>query len=396
MPDTLKLFSPAGGSWNLAHICALLPDSISLFAAPAGCGRVIMMSAAESGLLGRFAHLGLTREQLLMGETEQTIIGGARELLDGLPQLPPAVMIFTSCVDSCVDSFVASDHEVYLSALRERYPGVAFLDCAMDPINRETKMPPVVRMQFALSSLWKKEAGAKSVNFFGCFTPPDLEDPLVCHLQSHGFAVQHLGCCKTFSEHVAMGESVLNLVTHPTALPAAKILDMPYLYMPVCYADDELAAQYEAVCMALELPLLTLEKSDFSPLVGRSIVIDDGATWRPFSLAERLIAEGATVTRIFADAPPPAEQAAAERLGGLVDIVPNTPQAAADMPRYADKEAFAVGCHAAYMTGTEHFLPLIAFGGDGRLPLLAGQLTQAVITPRPAAERFELARGCCL
>lgn len=392
MPDTLKLFSPAVSSWNLAHICTLLPEALSLFATPYGCGRVIMMSAAERGLTGRFAHLGLTREQLMMGKTEQAVIEGACELLDGLSELPPALMIFTSCVDN----FVASDHEVYLSALRERYPSVAFLDCAMDPINRETKMPPVVRMQLALSSLWKKAKEAKAVNFFGCFTPPHPDDPLVLHLESYGYEVKHLATCKTFSEHVAMGDSVLNLVTHPTALPAAKALDIPYLYIPVCYDDIELSAQYEAVCAALGVPRLTTEKSDFSALVGRRIVIDDGATWRPWSLAQRLLAEGAAVTRIFADVPAPAEGAAAKILQGFVDIVPNTPQAVADMPRFADPSALAVGCHAAYMTDTNFYLPLIAFGRDGRLPLLARQLAQAAITPRPAAERFDLARGCCL
>lgn len=392
MPDTLKLFSPAVSSWNLAHICTLLPESLSIFATPYGCGRVIMMSAAEKGLTGRFAHLGLTREQLMMGETEQAIISGACELLNGLPALPPALMIFTSCVDN----FVASDHEVYLSVLRKRYPSVAFLDCAMDPINRETLLPPVVRMQFALSSLWKKAKIEKAVNFFGCFTPPHPDDPLVLHLQNHGYEVRHLALCKTFSEHVAMGDSALNLVTHPTALPAAKELDIPYLYMPVCYDDAELAAQYEAVCAALELPLLTPEAPDFSPLAGWRIVIDDGATWRPFSLAKRLLSEGIAVTRIFADAPAPPEQAVAKILTGFVDIVPNTPQAVADMPRFADPSALAVGCHAAYMTDTNYYLPLIAFGGDGRLPLLARQLTQAAAAQRPSPERFDLARGCCL
>jgi len=392
MPDTLKLFSPAVSSWNLAHICTLLPQSLSLFATPDGCGRVIMMSAAERGLTGRFAHLGLTRQQLMMGETEQAIILGATELLDGLPTLPPALMIFTSCVDN----FVASDHEVYLSALREHYPTVAFLDCAMDPINRETAMPPVVRMQHALSSLWQTHFATKAVNFFGCFTPPDPCDPLVRHLQIHGYEVKHLALCKTFAEHVAMGDSALNLVTHPTALPAAKALNMPYLYIPVCYDDAELAAQYEAVCAALDIPLLTPEKPDFSTLAGRRIVIDEGATWRPYSLAQRLLSEGAVVTRIFSDAPPPPEQAAAKILSGFVETVPNTPQATADMPRFSDKAALAVGCHAAYMTGTHYVLPLIAFGGDGRLPQLAGQLAQAALAPHPAAERFELARGCCL
>ncbi|HWQ50534.1 MAG TPA: hypothetical protein VN369_01920, partial [Terriglobales bacterium] len=120
------------------------------------------------------------------------------------------------------------------------------------------------------------------------------------------------------------------------------------------------------------------------------------ATWRPFSLAKRLLSEGVTVTRIFADAPPPLERAAADSLEGLAQIVPNTPQAATDMPRYADPSALAVGCHAAYMADTNYFLPLIAFGGDGRLPRLAEQLIQAAMTPKPAAERFVLARGCCL
>ena len=251
-------------------------------------------------------------------------------------------------------------------------------------------------MQFALSSLWKKTKGAKAVNFFGCFTPPSRDDPLVRHLQNHGYEVKHLALCKTFSEHVAMGDSALNLVTHPTALPAAEKLDMPHLYIPVCYDGTELAAQYDAVCAALGIPRLTPENPDFSPLVGRHIVIDDGATWRPYSLAQRLLSEGIPVTRIFTDAPAPAEGAAAKILRGGVDIVPNTPQATDDMPRFADKTALAVGCHAAYMAGTDYYLPLIAFGGDGRLPQLAKQLAQAARTPKPPAGRFELARGCCL
>ncbi|HWP80823.1 MAG TPA: hypothetical protein VN446_09305, partial [Candidatus Acidoferrum sp.] len=305
---------------------------------------------------------------------------------------PPAVMLFTSCVDN----FVASDHEVYLSALRARYPAVAFLDCAMDPINRETAMPPVVRMQFALSSLWERTRRAKAVNFFGCFTPPGSDDPLPRHLQAHGYEVRHLACCKTFSQYVAMGESALNLVTYPTALPAAKALDMPYVYMPVCYDDAELAAQYGAVCEALDIPLPAPEKPDFSPLAGRRVVIDDGATWRPFSLAKRLLSEGVTVTRIFADAPMPLERAAADSLAGLAQIVPNTPQAMADMSRFADPAALAIGCHAAYMADTNCYLPLIALGGDGRLPQLAKQLAQAAAAPKPPAGRFDLARGCCL
>ncbi|MPN16494.1 hypothetical protein SDC9_163838 [bioreactor metagenome] len=108
------------------------------------------------------------------------------------------------------------------------------------------------------------------------------------------------------------------------------------------------------------------------------------------------MSEGIPVTRIFADAPPPPEQAAAKILAGFVDIVPNTPQATSDMPRFADPSALAVGCHAAYMANTNYYLPIIAFGGDGRLPQLANQLVQAALTPKPPAGRFELARGCCL
>lgn len=362
MSNCLRFFSPAQSSWNLAHILRLLPESHALFVSPEGCSRIIMLSAVAAGMQGRFSTLNVTEENVIAGGMEETIIQAAGRALERFR--PRALFIVTSCIAD----FVGLDRNVFFERLRALYPEVAFLDARMDPINRKSGMPPIVRMHTLLASLFRKESDARAVNVLGSFTPPEEGQELFEYLKSHGFEIRHAYRCQSFDEFCAMGNSRLNLVMHPSAVPAARALQerlaMPWV--DLCSVRDEgtLGDAYREICAALGVPNLNLidEKKRCADaliqlreaLQERPLRLDDGYVRSSALLVEALVENGIPVEHLFASGLSEETVKKLEshgvRVTGSDEIT-----CAFDADRYANPEAVCAGDYAAWASGSRHY-----------------------------------------
>ena len=184
--NPVRYFSPAQSSWNLAHIVRLMPESHALFAAPEGCTRIIMLSAAAKGMTDRFSALAVTNADVVGGGVEEKIVRAAEEVLRR--RRPKALFIVTSCIAD----FIGVDRSAYLDALREKYPEALIMDARMDPINRKSGLPPIVRMQNLFGDAFERTGTDRAVNVLGSFTPPEEGQEMIDHLRVHGNETRHV------------------------------------------------------------------------------------------------------------------------------------------------------------------------------------------------------------
>ena len=141
----LEYASPARGMWNIVHTGMLLPEAHEIFICAAGCLRGVVLTAAELGLSHRFSTVEVREEDLLAGNMEELAVEGVCAILERLPKLPPAVLVYTSCVHH----FTGCDLGLIYRDLRQRYPQVDFVECYMNPILRKSGMTPDQRMRSA-------------------------------------------------------------------------------------------------------------------------------------------------------------------------------------------------------------------------------------------------------
>ena len=88
--------SPARGLWNIVHTGMLLPESHQIFVCAQGCLRGVVLTAAEMGAQDRFSTIAVCENNVLDGDMEALIIDGVTDVLRKLPNLPKAVLVFTS------------------------------------------------------------------------------------------------------------------------------------------------------------------------------------------------------------------------------------------------------------------------------------------------------------
>jgi|GEM_PF-1411878 len=413
--EQLQYSSPANGSWNLSHICSLMPQTHILFAVPLGCSRIIKLSALEKGIADRFWTLNIQNQDLVSGDIEKVIIEGAVQTIERLTKAgrrPRALMIFVSCIDE----FIGCDHDVFLSELRKRYPDMRFIDGFMNPIDRHTDLPPIVNIQNKLTAFWERPKVVKAVNFIGSFLPPNEDNELVEYLLSYGYKTCHMYTRRTFDEYIAMGESALNIVTHPAGVYAAKQiqgrLGQAWSELFSFKTTDELIDSYNRICNMLCIPApdfikLKRQTSDYfikkaTEFSGCPIVISDSATIKPYALALYLLDMGFSVKMIFVQGPSPIDKP-----DMLRQKYPEVKIYNVDSPKtaliyksrkYALPEAVAVGELAAYICRSEHYVPQIAFceqPGFRALIKLIDQMEQSIKTPRPLEDIQIHGKGCC-
>ena len=403
--------APAHESWNLAHICRLIPESHTLFATPAGCSRIIRISAIEKGISENFTTLDITSADIIDGGVEEKILKGVRETLGCLKsenRMPRAMLVFISCVDT----FIGTDHEYYLDSLRKEYPEVHFLDCAMDPINREI-LPPIARMHLRISETFKNLKKHKSVIFTGSFVAPDKDNELIKHLRANGTESLHIYNCRTMDEAEKMGGSMLNIVLHPTGVYAAKDLEkrtgMPWILMPQIGAFDEQDRVYDKICSILEIPAMDnasmrKEAEDRLRLAAEKtdgVAISQDAYVMPCTLAKTLREHGINVKKVFLSDVAQADKEAAEeiRSAGVKTVIPDDTYAAAYINgQHEDKNTVAIGGEAAYYLKTPHSVSRIAFGGDfgyQSIIKLSDDMIYAHEHERDLTEITLPGKGCC-
>lgn len=404
MSNCLRYFSPAQSSWNLAHILRLLPESHALFVSPEGCSRIIMLSAAAAGMQGRFSTLNVTENNVIAGGMEELIVQAAEAALERFH--PRALFIVTSCIAD----FVGLDRDAFFDSLRAAHPECAFLDARMDPINRKSGMPPIVRMHTLLSSLLQRTEAERAVNVLGSFTPPEEGQELFEHLKAHGFEIRHAYRCLSFDEFCAMGNSRLNLVLHPSAIPAARALkerlDMPWVDLTIVQDEETLRDAYRAVCAQLDISdvdLTGVQAGCMAALVqlkdalkARPLRLDDGYARRCDLLAEALIKGGVPVEHLFASGLSEESVRALEERGVQVSGSDEI-TCAFDAGQYARAQAVCAGDYAAWVSGSRHYALGLTFSsrfGVHGLMQTALDLIDACTHERALSDIRHCGAGC--
>lgn len=419
----LEYSAPARGGWTIVHIGMLLPESHQVFVCAQSCLRGVVLSAAELNDSHRFSTISVDEESVLEGNCEEIIIEGVTHILENLPKLPRALLLFTSCIHH----FLGTDMKLVFGELERSFPQVGFVQCWMNPIMRKTKMPPDPFMRKQLYSLLKPApVRHDQVNIIGSNLAVRRSSELYGILEDNGFVLKDICTCRTYGEYEALASGCLNIVTHPLGRPAAaglkERLGQPWVYLPATYDWDEIGEQGKCLSDILELDVgaiwrkhglwkMRLDCEDrmwrlSGDLKGWSVAIDYTATSRPLGMAKMLIRCGFRVDRVYADTISAEEEKALEWLKTYyphLHICPTVYHKMAVLPRnlYEEKEGkvLAIGQKAAYFTGTPHFVNMVE---DGGLYGYGGILELADLMEEAAGEEKDTEKliqvkgwGCC-
>ena len=162
----LEYGAPARGVWNIVHIGMLIPGAHQIYVCAGNCLRGVVLTAAEMNAQSRFSTITIKENNVLDGDMETLLIEGVTEILHRLPSLPPAVLVFTSCIHH----FLGCDLALCYREFRKRFPDVDFTDCYMNPIMRKSGLTPDQLMRRQLYSLLKPCEQDHGVNILGnCF-----------------------------------------------------------------------------------------------------------------------------------------------------------------------------------------------------------------------------------
>lgn len=415
-PSGLEYGAPARGMWNIVHTGMLLPEAHQIFVCAAGCLRGVVLTAAEMKAEERFSTVEIREENVLDGDMEELIIDGVTDILNKLPCMPPAVLIFTSCIHH----FMNCDLPRVYRVLRERFPQTAFTDCYMNPIMRKSGLTPDQLMRKQLYSLLKpRPKDPKAVNLIGNDLPTDASSELVRMIQKNGFRLRDITRCRTYGEYQEMAEASVNLSTYPSAVAGCEELErrlgQKQLYLPQSFDYDEIEDNLcrLAGCLSIDAPQTAPGRARAEralqgarEVIGdMAVSVDYTATPRPLGLARLLCQHGFRVVSVYLDAINEEERGA---FGWLRTHVPELMLRATIhpkmrvLPRAGREPVLAIGQKAAYFTGTRHFVNIVEGGGmygyDG-IARLAGLMTGAYLEERDARSLIQakgLGCACCI
>ncbi|MBQ8921881.1 MAG: hypothetical protein IJ060_06945 [Oscillospiraceae bacterium] len=393
----LEYNTPVRGMWNIVHTGMLIPGAHQIFACAQGCLRGVILTAAEMNALDRLSWISVSEQDMYDGSLEYDIIDGCAEILQKLPQKPPVVLLYLSCIHL----FAGVDFEMILSALRSQFPGIAFVDCYMTPTMRQTVSPAVKMAAQLYAALEPRARNPRAVGIIGNDRPTDEGSELLRLIRGNGFILRDLTLCKDYDEYQQMGECALNLTYTPVAGLAGEELEqrlgIPHLHLPNSFDYSEIAANYWLLCDALgiECPDFSAEIAAADAALDRlyaeigeiAVAIDFTAVTQPFSLAKLLTEHGFHVKYIIADAA--AEDAAA--FSWLAEHRPDLEifsAANVNMLHFKSEEhepVLAIGQKAAYYFATDHFVNIVMNGGYygyAGIAALCTLMSEAYRTPK--------------
>ena len=391
----LHYCSPSHGGWGVVRMGMLVPESYQLFVCPFACGRHGAIGAIKQGYKDRLSYLYIDETDIVSGSYEDLIVEACAELLEVLEPCPKVLMIFVSCLDD----LLVTDHEAFLSRLREKHPEVKFTVCHMNPISLDSEIPPSVNIQCKMFGLLDSSTSAKvpeTMAFYGNNVPLDPAGEIFAFLKAAGFSrFLHIAEAESFKAFQEMAEVKLNLVVNPIGLRAAREnknrLGIDYLYLPQSYQFSEIIASYrELMEKMFSVPDTAFDFSSYkreteaelylalSALGQLPIIIDSSATVRPFSLARLLLDYGFNVIEVFAEECPEREQ---EHFAWLQENAPLLKFTQPEHPRsplirQEPQDILAIGFEGAYLTGAKYIVDLVAdetlygFHGIGKLARL--------------------------
>ena len=344
----LEYSSPARGTWNIVHTGMLIPEAHEIFVCAAGCLRGVVLTAAEMDAMDRFSTVAVREHNLLDGDLEPLIIEGVSDILEKLPKLPPAVLVYTSCVHH----FTGCDLDYVYAALRERWPQVDFTDCYMNPIMRKSGLTPDQLMRARLYSLLKpRPIDPGAVAIIGNDLPTDPDSDLMRLLRSR--RVREITSCRTYAEYQEMAESAYYISYYPAARAGGDILEKRlggrHFYLPFSFDYDEIEDGFTRLAEALDLP-----SPDFT---GKREQCGSA-----LSEALRIIGNRPIAIDYIAGEEKAAFEALRERHPELALFPTVDPQMR--FHSAAEKTDFlAIGQKAAHFTNTDHFVNVVEGGG---------------------------------
>jgi len=376
----LEYTPPARGTWTIAHTPMLIPGAHEIFVCPEGCLRGVVLSAAEFDGLDRFHMITVKESDLYTTKGMETLfIDGVSDILDSLEELPPCVVLFTSCLHH----FLGTDTGMIFHTLREKYPSVDIIEASMNCTLRNSKKHYEEATNSALyAAVDPLPTNPNTVDIVGNYFALDTESELVTMLRSAGFTVKDLCRTETYEDYKSMGEAAYALYTHPMGKLAAADLEtrigITPIGAPYSWDYDEILTSLKAVSDATGAPLPNTDEliqsadlalAHLKDTVGDTeLQIDGAATPRPLQMAKLLLDHGLHVTAVYADAVLPGDEAAMEALRvSAPDLryraITNFRCRTWPRDEAEGKTLIAIGQKAAYYTGTDHFVNLIYNNG---------------------------------
>ena len=373
----LEFGAPARGTWTIAHTGMLVPEAHEIFVCADNCLRGVVLSAAEMGLEDRFSSVSIREHNVLNGDMEQLIIDGVSDILQKLPKMPRAVLVYTSCIHH----FMGCDLPMVYRKLKEKFPQVDFTDCYMTPTMRKSGSTPEQLVRKGIFQLWKERPlDAKQVNIIGNNLPTDKTSDFIMMLEAGGYHVRELQDCKTYEQFQEMAASATNISYLPSNDQAGESLEatlgQKHLYLPICYDYEEIRAGLNRLVQHFSLPQPNFAQLEAEAeealhslkdvLGDMEIAIDYTAVLRPFGLAKLLCEHGFAVTKIYADT------VSAEDKDAFAWLKEHHPQIELSatvhnkmrvLPREYEKEILCIGQKAAYFLESKHFVNMIEGGG---------------------------------
>lgn len=373
----LEYASPARGTWNIVHTGMLIPEAHEIFVCAASCLRGVVLTAAELGAAHRFSTVEIRENNLLDGDMEDLVIDGVSDILEKLPEMPPVVLVYTSCVHH----FAGCDLDMIYERLRERFPAVDFVDCYMNPIMRKSGLTPDQIMRSRLyQPLKPRPIRRGAVAIIGNDLPTDPDSDLMQLLRDNGLKIHEITGCRTYEAYQEMAESEAYISYYPAAVAGGNQLSQrlggKHCYVPFSfdYEEIEQGLNHLADSLGLAAPDFTGKRDECEKalketlaLIGRTpIAIDYAYCPRPLGLAKLLLDGGFNVQRVYLDAISGEEKAAFEYLKEAYPALLLFPTVHASMRFLGAKEPtgyLALGQKAAHFMNTNHFVNVVEGGG---------------------------------
>jgi hypothetical protein len=373
----LEYAAPARGTWNIVHTGMLIPEAHEIFVCAQGCLRGVVLTAAEMGAEERFSTVAVRENNVTDGDLEDLLVEGVTDILEKLPKLPPAVLVYTSCIHH----FMGADLGHMYAELRARFPGTAFADCYMNPIMRKSGLTPDQLMRRQLYGLLDERVkDPHKVLIAGNDFASDDEGDYAALLRRNGLELTELPRTRTWEEYQALSEAAVCVTNQPAAIPAGKLLQerfgMTHLHLPFSFAYGEIAQNFRMLCGTLGIPepdhAEKIEKAEAALAHARSVIgeapveIDYTAFSRPLSLARLLIRHDFRVARVYLDGVSGEERGDFEALKTEAPDLLLSPTVHPVMrveKRERAEKTLAVGQKAAYFAGTPYFVNIVENGG---------------------------------
>ena len=376
-PSGLEYASPARGTWNIVHTGMLILEAHEIFVCAASCLRGVVLTAAELGMSHRFSTVEVREDNLLNGDMEELVIEGVSNILEKLPKMPPAVLVYTSCVHH----FAGCDLDMIYAELRRRFPDIDFADCYMNPIMRKSGLTPDQLMRSRLyMPLKKRPVDENAVALIGSDLPVDEDSDLKQLLRAAARKIHEITACKTYEEYQQMAQSALYVTSYPAAVAGgnmlAERLGGRHIYVPFSYDYEEIEKGLTHLAEVLGVPAPdftgkrarcaeALEKAR-AAVGDRPIAIDYTFCPRPLGLAKLLLEHGFRVERVYLDVVTGEEK---ETFAFLKEHYPDLmlyPTVHAAMRFHSPgvpSDFVAIGQKAAHFTNTPHFVNVVEGGG---------------------------------